>query len=620
MIALAFLMLQGGELVYEKRATREETQRASVEATLKELPAVRVGRWKVFEGAGRGVDPDDPRWKDGSAYEDGALHRLTTATTWSRILEAEDALDLTVTIGTQRPWDCWVNGEAVSLATHNSTYLLPSKRLDFRMSLRKGRNRLVVEVRGPSEFFFSISFLSPELRIALDRRLDADFPSPASEQFYYRLETVSLPKGLVLEAGGMGFARDGTLVVCTRRGEIWRAKDGAWSLFASGLHEPLGLWVEDAGDVAVVQRTELTRVRDEDGDGKADRFEPISRGWENVPRSTAYAFGLVKDAEGNFVAASSAHAPPGGKYLGWCFKVTPRGEFVPWASGFRTPNGLGLDAAGELFITDNQGDYVGTSAMYHVQKGKFYGHPHSLASHPELGGRSLSTGELDALRTPAAVQFPHGILGRSPSQPLCDTTGGRFGPFEGQFFVGDQSSCIVTRVALETVGGTVQGAAFPFRTGFQSGNNRLAWAPDGSLWVGQTDRGFGAVGGRPFGLERVAWSGRVPFEIRSMRATASGFDLVFTKPADRGAASDPARYSLQRYRYLYHGTYGSPQVDLSPVPVEGVEVSADGRRVSLRVGRRVEGRIYELHVRDLRAADGAPLLHPEAYYTLTRLP
>jgi hypothetical protein len=37
------------------------------------------------------------------------------------------------------------------------------------------------------------------------------------------------------------------------------------------------------------------------------------------------------------------------------------------------------------------------------------------------------------------------------------------------------------RLAVERVAGVVQGAVFPFRAGFQSGNNRLAFAPDGSL-------------------------------------------------------------------------------------------------------------------------------------------
>ena len=46
-----------------------------------------------------------------------------------------------------------------------------------------------------------------------------------------------------------------------------------------------------------------------------------------------------------------------------------------------------------------------------------------------------------------------------------------------------------------------------FRQGFGSGNLAVEWAPDGSLFVHGTDRGWGARGGKPFALERVVWTG-----------------------------------------------------------------------------------------------------------------
>ena len=64
----------------------------------------------------------------------------------------------------------------------------------------------------------------------------------------------------------MGFEPGGSLLVATRRGEIWRYEPPAskrrgasfarhgWSLFADGLHEPLGLLVVGPGEVVVAQR------------------------------------------------------------------------------------------------------------------------------------------------------------------------------------------------------------------------------------------------------------------------------------------------------------------------------------------------------------------------------
>ena len=66
-------------------------------------------------------------------------------------------------------------------------------------------------------------------------------------------------------------------------------------------------------------------------------------------------------------------------YRGWVLKVSPDGSsWQPFASGFRSPEGLGFDKDGRLFVTDNQGDWLGTSKVFHVREGNFYGHPASL--------------------------------------------------------------------------------------------------------------------------------------------------------------------------------------------------------------------------------------------------
>src|SRR5207249_9157811 len=136
-----------------------------------------------------------------------------------------------------------------------------------------------------------------------------------------------------------------------------------------------------------------------------------------------------------------------------------------------------------------------------------------------------------------AVWFPYGRMGQSASEPIWDTTGGKFGPFAGQCFIGDNSKSSVMRVYLEKVNGRYQGACFPFRSGFQCGINRLVFGPDGSLYAGQTNRGWGSVGGKPYGLQRLVYTGVVPFEIHAMKLTRGGFDLNFTKPVDPATAA-----------------------------------------------------------------------------------
>ena len=215
--------------------------------------------------------------------------------------------------------------------------------------------------------------------------------------------------------------------------------------------------------------------------------------------------------------------------------------------------------------------------------------------------------------------FPYDKTGRSPAGFVWDGTGGAFGPFGGQVFVGDQYGALVNRVFLERVAGRVQGAVFPFRSGLASGVTRVAFGPDGVLLAGMTDRGWTALGTRTFGLQRIAWTGATPFELCEMRARADGFELVFTLPVDPASAGDPASYTLASYTYELHAAYGSDEMDRSALAVERAVVAADRRSVRLVAGGLRAGYVHELLAPGVRDAAGAPLLHAQAYYTLAAL-
>ena len=111
-----------------------------------------------------------------------------------------------------------------------------------------------------------------------------------------------------------------------------------------------------------------------------------------------------------------------------------------------------------------------------------------------------------------AIWFPYGRMGQSISEPIWDTTGGKFGPFAGQCFAGDQTKSTLCESTWRKLT-AVQGACFPFRSGFECGINRLCFGPDAKLYVGMTNRGWGSLGGKPFGLQRLVYTGVLPFEI-----------------------------------------------------------------------------------------------------------
>ena len=72
-----------------------------------------------------------------------------------------------------------------------------------------------------------------------------------------------------------------------------------WQLFADGLHEVLGIYIDPVGeDIWVMQRRELTQLVDRDGDSQGRRlsYHHCSLGIDGQ-LSCEYAFGLVRDAE-----------------------------------------------------------------------------------------------------------------------------------------------------------------------------------------------------------------------------------------------------------------------------------------------------------------------------------
>jgi azurin len=469
--------------------------------------------------------------------------------------------------------------------------------------------------------------------------------SAVNESEYYRMSTVPIPEGIVLEVGGLETLPDGRLGVATRRGDVWLIENPAsanggqphYTHFAQGLHEALGLAYRD-GALYATQRSELTRLRDLDGDGRADRYETVYS-WPLSGNYHEYSFGPVFSPKGDmFVTLNLAWIGYGEsfvKWRGWMLKLDKDGKnMTPWATGFRSPSSFGYNLEGDLFYAENQGDWVGSGGISHVEKGDFMGNvkglkwsgePNSgvtlkVSDIPDTGEPKFEVAKrVPHLKTPA-VWFPHTILGISTSAILVDSTHGAFGPFAGQLFVGDQGQSKIMRVYLEKVNGVYQGVVFPFREGFASGVFRQVWGKDGSMYVGQTSRGWGATGRAPYALQRLVWTGKVPFEPLKVEARPDGFEIFFTAPVDRAAAGDPASYKVSSFIYKYHHIYGSPPINQMSHDVRSVVVSKDGRSARVVVDSLRQGYIHEIRMSGVKSEGGTPLLHDFGYYTVNQIP
>ena len=140
------------------------------------------------------------------------------------------------------------------------------------------------------------------------------------------------------------------------------------------------------------------------------------------------------------------------------------------------------------------------------------------------------------------------------------------------------------------------------------------------MFVGMTSRGWSSTGKNDYGLQRLEWTGKTPFEIKTMKALADGFKLEFTKPVNKKMAEDVASYKLTTFTYLYHFTYGSPIVDQQPAMIHKAEVYPDGMSVKLTVHGMRLGFIHQLEIPTLKSTTGELLLHNTGYYTLNEVP
>ena len=431
----------------------------------------------------------------------------------------------------------------------------------------------------------------------------------------YHLETVTPPKGAV-SLLGLCHKPDGTLAVVSWEGEVWEYKNKTWTRFAENLMEPNGIYYDAKEDAYyVAQKPELTRLRDLNGDGICDRYECVTDSFGISGEYHEYHYGPVVDSLGRKYASLNLGArgdftvpdgKPKGKgggnmsynapWRGWVYRSDRLGHFQPLASGFRSPCGIGMSPDDELFITDNQGDWVADCCLFHVREGNFYGHPASLPARPDFDKEKvlgLSAADFAKLRTPPAVWFPRESIANSPGSPIWDTTGGKFGPFEGQMFIGDQRQSNYFRCGVEKVDGDYQGWCVDFLRGTASGPVKMSFDPRGRLWSAQVGRGWFSKGGQRTALQYAEWDGKtVPAAIHSASLTKTGFQVRFTQPLP--AKSRP---SVKSWHYHYYSTYGSPPVDEAQLTVSKYTLSKDRKTATFDVPLTA-GKVYAIQFAD----------------------
>ncbi len=432
------------------------------------------------------------------------------------------------------------------------------------------------------------------------------------------------PEEFKPKVGGLDFMSDGTCVISTwdPEGPVYLIKnptaenpeDIEIKKIASGFAEPLGLKVVN-DQIYIMQKQELTKLIDHDGDEIIDEYLTLCDDWGVTANFHEFGFGLDY-VDGYFYATLATGIMPGGasmlnqhKDRGSAIKIAEDGSNIEFiANGLRTPNGIGVGYNGEMFVADNQGDWLPASKIVHVTKDAWF------------GSRSVDyTGTAKLKEKKPVVWLPQDEIGNSPSTPSYIDVG----PYKGQMIHGEVTNGGVKRVFVEEVNGELQGVVFRFIQGLDAGINRLRWAPDGSLYVGGIGNpgNWAQSGKKWYGLQRLVYNEESTFEMLAVRAKSNGVEIEFTEPIRSGEGWLESDYEVKQWYYLPTKEYGGPKLDEKSLDILSVNVSEDRKKVFLELDGMKEDHVIYIHLKNKFISDlDHSLWSTEAWYTMNQIP
>lgn len=376
--------------------------------------------------------------------------------------------------------------------------------------------------------------------------------------------------------GGHAFMKDGSALLCTMQGDVWRVSNIAypsqtatWNRYASGLQQPQGLWIDDDG-IFVLGRDRITRLHDLNNDDEADYYESFCDGFETSPAGHDFICGLERDADGYFYTASGNQG---------LLQISPDGKQVKvLATGFRNPDGLSVTSDGLVTVPCSEGSWTPASMICAVPIRKTI-----PQIDPGIGGHNLPFFGLGGPREGIAPNLPMVYLPRG----LDNSSGGQiqvnsdqWGPLNNQllhFSFGSGTHFLLLR---DEVRGQIQGGVVPLPGEFLSGAHRGRFHPDdGQLYVSGM-AGWGSYTPDDGCLQRVRYTNN-PVQLPiAFHAHENGVLLKF---ADQLAdtAGDPAAHFAQAWNYRYSPGYGSAEFSTKHYGMQGHDVFQITRAVVL---------------------------------------
>jgi len=400
----------------------------------------------------------------------------------------------------------------------------------------------------------------------------------------FALDTLTIPYDNRFKAlffcTGVDFLPDGRVAVCTAHGDVWlvtvndKAGTCSWRRFAAGLYQPLGLKVVD-GKVHVLERGQLTRLHDRDGDGEADFHENVCNRWNCGGGEHAYDTCLETDAAGNFYfhKTGDTHLSDGGCVM----KIAKDGSKCEvFSTGTRHPIGMSISPNGIITGADQEGNWMPATRIDEYKPGGFTG---DFRAHH----RAVPPTTYD----PPLCWLP---------RETCNSAGGQvwvppntFGPLAGLPLHFSYGRCKPFVLLRDTTHSVTQGGAWDLGVTFLSGVCRGRFHPaDGHLYACGLN-GWQTAAKADGCLQRLRYTGAPMHAVVGMKVTPDGVELTFSEPLDPASVADLGGYKAAWWSYRWSKEYGSKRYKISDanaegqdaVPVTAATLLPDGKTVRL---------------------------------------
>jgi hypothetical protein len=176
----------------------------------------------------------------------------------------------------------------------------------------------------------------------------------------------------------------------------------------------------------------------------------------------------------------------------------------------------------------------------------------------------------------------------------------------------------MVRYLPDDVAGFRQSTLIPMfdDTAIGSGNHRVAFGPDGAMWIGKTHLSWAGAEGlvkvTPENPDKI-------FTVVSCHVVKGGKAQEMHVRLSQPTAATLPEIPVNEYDYYYRMDYGSPKIGEAKVPVDHPSVSADGLEIILPMEMK-EGFIHRVDLSQLVSKAGSPLEGKLLYYQASKLP